>query len=196
MALACAATTLALVVSACSDEGVLSTGPSSLSSGNGGGDNRLKFQSVVTDRSGSCPTIRFNLGGINVETTADTDFEIPCDRVMNGAAIEVDGAGIVGGVLVAREVEQEDEALRETRFEAEGPVASVSSAGDCTDASGRQITVLGLRFAVGDFTRVRDISNGCAGLTVGTRVRVRGVLSNTPSIPMLPLRATELERHD
>jgi Domain of unknown function (DUF5666) len=186
------------VVSACSDEeGVLSTGPTSVSSGGGsGGGNRIKLEAVVSDRSGACPALRFRLGGIPVGTTENTGFEMACDQVVNGAAIEVHGTAMANGALVAREVGADADARREPDFEAEGPVEQVSSANDCTNASGRGVNVLGLGFAIGSFTRIREIPNGCEGITTGTVVRARGRLTNPPSAPSLPLRATELEGDD
>jgi len=193
--LCCVIATLA-VVTACSDEeGGLSTSPTSVSSGSGGA-NRITLEAVVSDRSGACPTLRFRLGGISVGTTENTDFELACDQVVNGAAIEVHGGAMASGALIAREVEVEAEARREPGFEAEGPVEQLSSASDCTNASGRGVNVLGLGFAIGSFTRIREIPNGCEGVTVGTLVRARGRLINPPSSPSVPLRATEMEGDD
>jgi Domain of unknown function (DUF5666) len=186
------------VVSACSDdEGVLSTGPTGVSSGGGSGSgNRITLAAVVSDRSGACPTLRFRLGGIPVGTTENTDFELACAQVVNGAAIEVHGAAMNNGALVAREVEAEADARREPDFEAEGPVEQISTASDCTNASGRGVNVLGLGFAIGSFTQIREIPNGCEGVTTGTQVRVKGRLTNPPAAPALPLRANELEGDD
>jgi hypothetical protein len=186
------------VVSACSDdEGVLSTGPTGVSSGGGsGGGNRITLAAVVSERSGTCPTLRFRLGGIPVGTTENTDFELACDQVVNGAAIEVHGAAMNNGALVTREVEAEADARREPGFEAEGPVEQISTASDCTNASGRGVNVLGLGFAIGSFTQIREILNGCQGVTTGTQVRVKGRLTNPPAAPALPLRANELEGDD
>ena len=186
-----------VVVSGCSDEeGVLSsTSPSRVSSGSGGG-NRITLEAIVSDRSGACPALTFRLGGISVATTQNTDFEMPCEQVVNGAAIEAQGPAMTNGALVAREIGAEADARREPDFEAEGPVEQLSSASDCTNASGRGVNVLGLGFAIGTFTRIEDIRNDCEGLTVGTRVRARGRLTNPPSGPSLPLRAMEIEGDD
>jgi hypothetical protein len=185
------------VVSGCSDEeGVVSsTSPTRVSSGSGGA-NRITLEAVVSDRSGSCPTLTFKLGGISVATTQNTDFETPCDQVVNGAAIEVHGPAMTNGTLIAREAAAEADARREPGFEAEGPVDQLSSANDCTNASGRGVNVLGLGFAIGSFTRIQEIRNGCEGLTVGTSVRARGRLTNPPSSPSSSLRAMEIEGDD
>jgi hypothetical protein len=183
------------VVSACSDEeGGLSTSPTSVSSGSGA--NRITLEAVVSDRSGACPTLRFRLGGVSVGTTENTDFELACAQVVDGAAIEVHGTAMTNGTLVAREVGAETDARREPGFEAEGPVEQLSSASDCTNPSGRGVNVLGLGFAVGSFTRFQEIANGCEGVTVGRRVRARGRMTNPPVSPGLPLRANEMEGDD
>ena len=194
-ALCCVIATLA-VVSACSDdEGVLSsTSPTRVSSGSG--SNRITLEAVVTDRSGVCPALTFRLGGISVATTQNTDFETPCEQVVNGAAIEVHGPAMTNGALFAREVGVEADARAQPEFEAEGPVDQLSSANDCSNASGRGVNVLGLGFAIGSFTRIQEIRNGCEGVTVGTLVRARGRLTNPPSSPSAPLRAMELEGED
>jgi hypothetical protein len=186
-------------VSACGDEGVSSTGPTGVSSGGGssagGGANRITFEAVVADRSGACPSLRFRLGGLPVSTTENTDFGLACDQVVNGAAIEVHGAAMSNGVLDAREVDAEADARREPNFEVEGRVEQLSSINDCSNASGRGVNVLGLGFAIGNFTRFREFE-GCEEVTVGTVVKARGRLSNPPAAPMLPLRATEVDGND
>jgi len=182
-------TTLAVIVAACSDEGGVSTGPSDVP----GGSDRIKLEAVVTNRAGSCPSIRFRLGGISVETNATTDFGVLCDRINDGTPVEVDGSAMTGGVLIAREIGSDSGGLGEPKFEAEGSILSVSSASDCTGSAGRRVNVRGLNFLVGIFTHVKDISNGCDGLSVGTRVKVKGPLVNPPAGPLVPPRAAEVD---
>lgn len=181
---------VALVASACGDENPSATAPS----GSFGGASRIKLEAVASGRVGSCPTIRFSLGAIRVETTSSTQFQLPCDRVVDGAAVEADAARMTGAVLLAGEVDRGDEAVSDPEFEVEGPIDTLSNSGDCTEAAGRSVTVLGFAFAVGSFTDFRNITNGCSGLTVGTTVRARGHLTNPPATPSLPLRATRIER--
>lgn len=183
---------VALAAAGCADESgsAVTTGPSSTS----GDAPRVKLEAVVASRAGSCPAIRFTLGGIRVETTASTRFELACDRVVDGAAVEVDAPRMTGNVLVAREVDAGDESVSDPDFEAEGPIEAMAAAGDCTSAAGRSLTVLGLEFTVGSFTDVRDFANGCGGLSAGAGVRARGRLTNPPAAPALPLRATRIER--
>ena len=181
-------TTLAVVFAACSDEGGVS-GPSDVPSG---GD-RIKLEAVVTNRAGTCPSIRFRLGGISVETNATTDFGVLCDLIMDGTPVEVDGSAMTSGVLIARELGSDSGGLGEPTFEAEGSILSVSSASDCTGSTGRRVNVRGLDFLVGIFTHVKDVSNGCDGLSVGARVKAKGPLVNPPAGPLVPPRAAEVD---
>ena len=192
--LCCVLWTLAVTIG-CSDENaVASTSPTRVSSGSGG-TNRITLEAVVSDRSGACPTLTFTLGGVPIATTQNTDFDTPCDQVVNGAAVEVHGASMTNGTLVARQVGAEADARREPEFQAEGPVDQLSSANDCSNASGRGVNVLGLGFAIGSFTRTEEIRDSCENITVGTVIRVRGRLTNPPASPT-PLRAMELEVED
>ena len=121
------------VASGCSNENAAaSTSPTRVSSGSGG-TNRITLEAVVSDRSGSCPTLTFRLGGVSIATTQNTDFDTPCDQVVNGAAVEVQGGAMTNGTLVARQVGAEADARREPEFQAEGPVDQLSSANDCSN---------------------------------------------------------------
>jgi uncharacterized protein DUF5666 len=175
-----------LGAAACNGDSAPLTGPSG---GSSQGSDRVKLEAVVTDRAGSCPTLRFRLGGIRVETNANTDFKLSCDRIVNDRSIEAQGARLSGDVLMAREVETDDDARLEPEFEAEGPIDSLSAGDDCSRPSGRSVIALGLRFAAGTFTRFRDISAGCVGLTAGMRIRAKGPLDNP-----FALQANEVER--
>jgi hypothetical protein len=184
---------LAIGVAACSDEADVPTGPSDAS---GAGSNRIKLRATVSNRSGLCPSIRFRLGGISVETNATTDFEFLCDRVTDGTPVEVDGATMTNGVLVARTLEANSDGLGQPRFEAEGAILSVSSMADCEREPGRRVNVRGLNFFVGIYSQVKDVTNGCEGLAVGGQVKARGPLVNPPSAPLVPPRAAEIEGED
>jgi hypothetical protein len=183
---------IALVASACADENPSVTGPSG--SSGGGGSTRVKLEAVVSARTGTCPAIRFTLGAIRVETNSSTQFEISCDRVVDGAAVEADASRMTGAVLLAREVDRGDESVSDPDFDVEGPIDALSGSGDCTATAGRDVTVLGFAFVAGTFTDFRNIPNDCSGLTVGTTIRARGRLTNPPATPTLPLRATRVER--
>jgi hypothetical protein len=189
-ALFVATATLAIVVAACSDDGGVSTGPSDVT---GRGSDRIKLEAVVTSRAGSCPSIRFRLGGISVETNATTDFGLLCDRVLDGTPVEVDGTAMTSGVLIARELGTDSGGLGEPKFEAEGSILSVSPAGDCASSTGRRVNVRGLTFLVGIYTHVKDVTNGCAGLSVGNQVKAKGPLVNPPAGPLVPPRAAEVD---
>ncbi len=180
--------TLAIVIAACGDDG--GAGPSDVG---GGSSDRIKLEAMVTNRTGICPSIRFRLGGISVETNATTDFDVLCDRVVDGTPAEVDGSAMTNGVLIAREIGSDSGGLGEPKFEAEGSILSVSSASDCTGSTGRRVNVRGLNFLVGIFTHVKDVSNGCEGLSVGTLVKANGPLVNPPAGPLVPPRAAEVD---
>lgn len=154
------------------------------------GENRVKLEAVVTNRSGSCPSVSFRLGAFEVRTTGNTNFVLQCAQVLVGASVEAEGAAINDGVLIASKVEPDDDALGDAEFEVRGPIASLSSSDDCTSTGGRSVTVLGLRFFAGTFfTRFEAISAGCSGLTSGMAIRAKGALP-----PSQPLRANEVER--
>ena len=151
------------------------------------------LEAMVTNRGGSCPSIRFRLGGISVETNATTAFEVLCDRVTEGMPAEVEGSAMTNGVLIAREISSDSGGFGEPKFEAEGSILSVSSGSDCTGSTGRRVNVRGLSFLVGIYTHVKDISNGCLGLNVGTQLKAKGPLVNPPAGPIVPPRASEVD---
>src|SRR5262245_11723678 len=132
--LACGSLAAAVSTGACGDDST--TGPSTTT-----GDTRVKLDAIVTGRSGSCPAIRFNLGGIRVETNVTTQFALSCDRVVDGVAAHADATRMLNDVLIAREVEAGGS---EPDFEADGPIEALSSVGDCSSSGGRTVTVLGL----------------------------------------------------
>ena len=184
--IACGGLAAAVLTGACGDS---TTGPTTTS----GDASRVKLEAMVTGRSGSCPTIRFNLGGIRVETNASTQFVLSCDRIVDGVPVQADATRMIGDVLIAREVETGDESISDPDFEAEGLIETLSSPGDCTSSGGRTVTIAGLSFRASSFTDFQDLANGCSGLAVGTNVRARGPLTNPPAAPGLPLRATRVE---
>src|SRR5262245_17085543 len=189
LACACGCLAAAILTGSCGNDST--TGPSTTT----GGDSRLKLEAIVTGRSGSCPSIRFNLGGIRVDTNVSTQFSLSCDRVVDGASVEADATRMTGDALVARQVQTGDESISDPGFEADGLIDALSAAViDCTAVGGRSVTVQGLSFRVGGFTDFRDVTNGCTGLATGLTVRARGPLTNPPAAPVLPLRATRVEK--
>ena len=178
------------ITSACGDGGSDGVGPSAVATG--GEDGRITLEAIVAERSGTCPTIRFRLGSIIVETTSSTDFETPCERIVNGLGVETHAPLVTGNVLSAREVEADTSAAANLSFQADGPIAILSSADDCA-GSGRDVTVQGLTFRVSPSTDFRNIS-GCSALAPGLQVRARGPLANSSGAGIVPLRATRVER--
>jgi len=167
--------------------------PTAPSGGSSGGLNdRIKLEAVVANRSGQCPTLTFQLGGITVQTTAATDFELACQQIVDGTLVEVDGPSFSANVLQARQVDTDTDGDVDPGFDVEGPIGALGDASTCT-TTGRQVTMLGFSFVVGSFTAFKDLPAGCGGLMVGDMVRAKGPLTNPPAAPISPLRADELE---
>jgi hypothetical protein len=181
-------TTLALC--GCGGDSNSTTAPTAIGSDSA---NRVTLEAMVTNRSGSCPNLTFRLGGITVQTVAITQFALSCDRVVNGAAVTASGPSISGSGLLAGKIEPEADAVVDPQFGAEGPLESASSPGDCRTTSGRDLSVMGLRFIADNSTRFHEIA-GCESLALGTSIRAKGPLINPPLSPVLPVRATEVER--
>ena len=181
-------TTLALC--GCGGDSNPATSPTAVGSSSA---NRVTLEAMVTNRSGSCPNLTFRLGGITVQTVAITQFNLSCDRIINGAAVKADGPSMSGSGLLARQIESEADALGDPQFAAEGPLESTSAPGDCRTTGGRDLSVSGLRFIADNSTRFQEIA-GCESLALGMLVRARGPLINPPLTPVLPVRATAVER--
>lgn len=179
-----------LAVCACGADSNPTTGPTAIGSNS---TNRVALEAMVTNRSGSCPNLTFRLGGITVQTVAITQFDLGCDRIVNGAAVKADGPSMSGSALLAGKIGAEANALGDPQFEAEGPLELASSPTDCRTTGGRDLSVMGLRFIADNSTRFQEIA-GCESLALGTWVRARGPLINPPLSPVLPVRATQVER--
>ena len=184
-----ALTLTTLAVYGCGGDSNSTTGPTAL----GSSTDRVTLEAMVTNRSGSCPDLSFRLGGITVETVAITQFNLSCDRVVNGAAVKAEGPGISNGVLLAKQVSSEADALADPQFAAEGTVQSASAPADCRTTGGRDLSITGLRFIADNSTRFQELA-GCESLIAGMQVRARGPLINPPLSPVLPVRATAVER--
>ncbi len=173
----------------CGGDSNSTTGPTAI----GSGTDRVTLEAMVTNRSGSCPDLSFRLGGITVETVGITQFNLSCDRVVNGAAVKAEGPGISNGVLLAKQVSSEADALADPQFAVEGTVQSASAPADCRTTGGRDLSITGLRFIADNSTRFQELA-GCESLIAGMQVRAKGPLINPPLSPVLPVRATAVER--
>jgi len=185
-----AALALSLAACGCGGDSNTTTGPTSIGSSS---SDRVTLEALVTNRSGTCPDLSFRLGGITVQTVGITQFNLGCDRVVNGAAVKADGPGISNGVLLARQVSSEADAVADPQFTAEGTVLSASSPADCRTTDGRDLSITGLRLIADNSTRFQELA-GCESLIAGMQVRARGPLINPPLSPVLPVRATAVER--
>jgi len=112
-------------------------------------------------------TSQFSVNGIAVDASS-ASFPDGTGGVVLGARVEIDGA-IVGGIVIAREVElQTDEKLRDRGFQLIGAVSAIDTASKALVLRGMTINYA--------FTLRYD--NGTeADLAVGRRIHVRGVLS-------------------
>jgi hypothetical protein len=62
----------------------------------------------IRDLSGSCPSIRFRLGGRTIIADDDTDFERePCRALRNGTKVEVRGTLMSDGTVQATRIRSE-----------------------------------------------------------------------------------------
>src|SRR5262245_64899414 len=100
---------------------------------------------------------------------------------------------MTGSGLLAAKIGAESDALANPQFKTEGPLESASSPGDCRTTGGRDLSIMGLRFIADNSTRFQELA-GCESLIAGMQVRARGPLINPPLSPVLPVRATAVER--
>jgi hypothetical protein len=66
----------------------------------------LQVEGTVSVLAGSCPTLSFRLGGRTVRTNVATHFVADrCDRIRNGAELDVRGTEQADGVVLATRVQ-------------------------------------------------------------------------------------------
>lgn len=66
-------------------------------------DNELK--GLVSNLTGTCPSVTFTVQGVTVVTNTSTKFEDRCARIANGRRVEVEGTRQANGSILATEVE-------------------------------------------------------------------------------------------
>lgn len=129
----------------------------------------------------------FTLGGVLVRHTGETEFEGGgAGDIVPNARLSVDGQVDASGVLVADEIEFDDEDGRDLRIEFEAPAQSTTAS---------SITVLGVSFETRQNTVVRDGRDGddelrVSGIQPGDFVRVRAFIDDGALI------AGRIERED
>ena len=118
-------------------------------------------------------TRRFSVEGIPVDASGASYTGSEAGVVL-GARVEVEGASS-GGVLVAQVVKVEgDENEANTSFELNGPIDTIAPPPATTfTLRGVELSGLTVNYAAAVFD-----SGGAAGLAVGQRVKVEGVLSS------------------
>ena len=73
-------------------------------------DNQRDLEGAVAGLSGTCPSITFSIRGTMVVTNSSTVFkEVACGKLRNNSTVEVKGQRRADGVLVASQVEADDE---------------------------------------------------------------------------------------
>jgi hypothetical protein len=115
----------------------------------------------------------FEVNGLPVETSGSTRFPDGSAGIVLGARVEVRGE-IVGGVLLATQVELKEPRIKPLQFEFHGTV-------DRIDPAAQTFTLLGARGLVGLtvwYGGTVEYRNGSeASLANGRRVEVKGVLA-------------------
>jgi hypothetical protein len=66
-------------------------------------DDELK--GLVSNLTGTCPTLTFTVAGTKVVTNSATKFDDPCQQIANGRRVEVKGTRQTDGSIVATKVE-------------------------------------------------------------------------------------------
>jgi hypothetical protein len=127
----------------------------------------------------------FTVGGLSVTTDGDTEYENgSADQLSTGLRVEVEGTANADGVIVAEEIEFEDD-----------PAIRVEGAVTDIDELAGTVTAMGLTFEIRSSTELED-DRGIADpftlndLALGDFIEVRGYLSGGSII------AVELERED
>ena len=64
-----------------------------------------EFKGLVSNLTGTCPTLTFTVAGTRVVTNGATKFDDPCQQIANGRRVEVKGTRQTDGSIVATKVE-------------------------------------------------------------------------------------------
>ena len=131
----------------------------------------------------------FDVAGVPVTTNTDTDYEGGSEADLGlDALVEVGGRLNSSGILVAEEIE----------FEDDGPI-EIEAAVDGVDAASNQVTMLGITVEITAETRMEDDSDlelrvfTIADINVGDWLEIQGAESEPDSNIVV---ATSVERED
>jgi hypothetical protein len=139
----------------------------------------VEIEGRIAGLSGACPAIAFTVRGTPVATSGATEFErITCEALANDMEVEITGVVQPGGVVLALELEPEED------FRVEAAVTRLS--GSCPVitffiGTERIVTTIATRF-----DKVT-----CGTLREGLRVEVRGVRRGDGAVV-----ATRIRRDD
>jgi hypothetical protein len=70
-----------------------------------GDDEDDELKGLVSNLTGTCPTLTFTVAGTRVVTNSATKFDDPCQQIANGRRVEVNGTRQTDGSIVATKVE-------------------------------------------------------------------------------------------
>lgn len=74
--------------------------------GSAAAGGKVEIEGVVSDKSGTCPSITFTIAGTKIMTTEATRFEDgKCSDVVNGRKVEIEGEQRDDKTLRARKVD-------------------------------------------------------------------------------------------
>lgn len=131
----------------------------------------------------------FDVAGVPVTTNADTEYEDGTEADLRlDALVEVEGQRNASGILVAEEIEFEDDGQIE-----------IEAAVDGVDAASNQVTMLGITVEITAETRMEDDSDlelrvfTIADINVGDWLEIQGAESEPDSNIVV---ATSVERED
>jgi uncharacterized Zn ribbon protein len=127
--------------------------------------------SVAAPKTGTCPSISFNVGSQKVSTNASTEFrDKTCAALAVGDQVEVKGARQADGSVLATRVEaEENEDENENKGEVELKGSLAAKSGTCPSIS---FNVGSQKVSTNSATEFRDST--CAALAVGDQVEVKG----------------------
>ena len=140
--------------------------------------SKAEVEGLITGRTESSGTVSFSVNGLPVQVGSSTQLEdgLNLAQLQNGVRVEVEGR-IVDGVLLAREIELEDDDDLRTQAEKQEFVGLISAAQrvsgggsfTLTTSGGRVYNVTYVDSALDDDITSSQISNG-------NRVEVKGTV--------------------
>jgi len=146
--------------------------------------------SVAAPKTGTCPSIAFNVGAQKVSTNGSTEFrDSTCAALAVGDQVEVKGTRQTDGSILATRVEVEKR-VEQQEVEMKGSVAAPKT-GTCPSIS---FNVGTQKVSTSSATEFRDTT--CAALAVGNQVEVKGTRQTDGSVLATRVKAEKNENED